>query len=206
MAICNRVIVAVVTLSLAIFLAACIRSPRAVSPLPYQDIPLPLVHQVYMPLVAGGLPDPDATCFGNPKALAFYRLMRDDPRQQRVEFRCNPALVRAAQKRAAGLATVDPWSHIDHDGVTPNQYARAAGCQLPESYPLNGNGIESLTAGTGDVGIAYESLTNGVSPAHQRHMLAETTYFREQTQVGIGYAEGGALGFYWAILTAPPPC
>ncbi len=196
-------------LALVTLLVSCIRAPqppiapalpRPQAPLP-RSIPLPLAYNTYLPYI-GGTVDPDASCFGNPRALAFFRLLRDDPRQQRVSIVCNVSLVRAASERANGLANGDPWAHVDRDGVTPNQYARRAGCQLPPSYPTVGNGIESLTAGMQDAQVAFDSLER--SPSHSRHMFGLSDYFRTQTQVGIGLAErmGSEYTFYWVILTS----
>lgn len=203
----------------AITLAGCVRPspslkvhpplprPRSVfvSPLPLMDIPLPLSWHVYMPIAASGNPpviDTDASCFLNDKALALFRLIRDDPRQQRTQLTCNKALVAAAQKRAQGLANGDPWSHTDAAGVTPNQYARAAGCKLPDFYPIEGNSIESIGAGAKEAARAFQSLVDD-SPSHRRHLMAETPFFREQTMIGIGYAEGAGTQytFYWVVFT-----
>ncbi len=194
-----RATIAILALSLVFCLTGCIRQAQFDSPLPPPQVASPLAWRVYMPFVATGEPNADATCFSNDKALAFYQLMRDDSRQQRTQLVCNPALVQAATKRAVGLATVDPWSHVDAAGVWPNTYARNAGCKLPTWYGT-GNNIESLSAGTGDAGEAFASLAR--SPSHSRHIFGESDFFREQTQVGIGYAEGGAYGYYWVILTA----
>lgn len=197
---------------IVLVLTACIRTPpltiapalprpHAVSPL--RDIPPPLTHRVYLPVIASGIPDPVASCFGNPKAAALYHLLRDDPRQQRTEMICNQALVKAAQARAEGLANGDPWSHCDGNGKCANQYVIEAGCVLPSHYGLKNN-VESLAAGTQDAAFALWSLTNDLAAAHRRHVLAETEFFREQTQIGIGFAQGSAqYQYYWSILTAP---
>lgn len=169
---------------------------------------LPEARAIYLP-IAGvpsplptptATPDPAASCFHNLKTLAFYRLLVGDSRQQRPRLGCHPALVKAAEWRADGLATGDPWSHTDADGVTPNEYAREAGCKLPAGYAVKGNGVESLTAGTGVVEVAYWSLTNDQAPDHKRHLLGEIDFFRRQPHVGIAVAEGGALGWYWVIM------
>lgn len=191
-------------LLLAVLLAGCIRqSEPSPSPLAqphafYSSLARSAVHSIYLPWIRTA-PDADATCFGNPKALAFYRLLVGDERQQHPALRCNSALVKAAQKRAQGLATLDPWAHYDRNGIWANQYARDAGCRLPDGYS-NRNQIESLTAGTPDVDAAYRSLTNALANGHRPHLLGETEFFRQQNDVGIGYAEGGAYGFYWVIM------
>lgn len=191
---------------LAVLLVGCIcQQPDPlvfVSPLPQQSIPLHLSQHAYLPIVASGLPDADAACFGNPKALELYRLLRDDARQQRAELVCNPLLVTAAQARARGLSTVDPWAHYDHNGVYANAYVRAAGCALPGSYG-QGNNVESLGAGMDTAARAFQSLVDD-SPAHRQHLMGEIDFFREQTEVGIGYAEGSnTYQYYWVVITTP---
>jgi len=185
-----------------VIIASCAQpSTPAASTFARGAIYLPIVGAGQSPLpTAAPTPDPEATCFHNPKALAFYRLLVGDRRQQRPRLGCHPALVKAAEWRADGLATGDPWSHTDADGVTPNEYARQAGCKLPVGYAVKGNGIESLTAGTGSVEVAYWSLTNDQAPDHRRHLFGEIDFFRRQPDVGIAYAEGGVLGYYWVIM------
>lgn len=175
--------------------------PHAASPLSYANMPLPLAYNIWLPLIVSGTPDLDANCFANPKALAFFRLLKADSRQQRTRLVCNPALVKAAQARALGLSTVDPWGHKDRNGAWANDYARSAGCKLPASYGAE-NEIESITAGAESAARAYQALVDD-SADHRRHLMAEIPFFREQTQIGIGYAEGGKYGYYWAILTTP---
>lgn len=158
-------------------------------------------YRLFFPYAGEVAPDSTAECFHNPKALAFYRLLVADERQQRTEMHCNAALVAAAQRRATGLATVDPWEHKDRNGVWPNTYAREAGCKLPADYN-DRNQIESLTAGLGDPALAYWSLTNDQAPDHRRHLHGEIEFFRKQQDVGIAVAEGGQYGWYWAVLIA----
>lgn len=179
--------------------------PRSVfvSPLPQWDIPLPLSWHVYMPIAGSGSPDPDASCFFNDKALEFYRLLKDDPRQQRAQLVCNKALVAAAMLRAQGLANGDPIAHHDAAGVWANAYARNAGCKLPDFYPIEGNNIESLTAGMDKATRAFQSIVDD-SPSHRKHLMAETPFFQDQTQIGIGYAEkpGTQYTYYWVVFTS----
>lgn len=193
---------------LALLFAACVQPSAALRSRPApRDIFLPWVPQ---PVPTSPLPtptptptpDPQAACFHDARALAFYRLLVDDPRQQRPVLDCHPALVTAAGWRAWGLAHGDPWSHCDADGVCANEYARQSGCRLPWDYASKGNNIESLTAGTGVVEIAYWSLTNDGAPDHRRHLLGEIDFFRAQRHAGIAVAEGGELGWYWVVMIA----
>lgn len=156
---------------------------------------------IYFPIAGNGAPTADATCFGNDKAWAFYQLLISDPRQQRPRLVCSPQLVQAAQQRAWGLANGDPWAHVDAAGVTPNAYARRCGCKLPDYYG-GGNNIECLTAGMADAEKAYWALTHEGATEHRKAVLGLTDFFREQTHVGIGYAErlGSQYQFYWCVM------
>lgn len=145
-------------------------------------------YAVYLPLI--GTPNP---------VTVFYRLLATDARQQRANLEICPCLEVAAQRRAMGLVNGDPWDHIDGAGVTANEYARAAGCQLPTDYATKGNEIESLCAGSADPAIILAALAN--SPKHAPHLFGHG-WFNHQRHMGIAMAEGGALGWYWVILIA----
>lgn len=62
-------------------------------------------NTLFFPVVATPpAPQPapsDRDCFGDAAALAFFRLLVGDARQQRPALRCYPPLVRAARRRAA---------------------------------------------------------------------------------------------------------
>lgn len=164
---------------------------------------------IYFPIAGGGNADPAATIFDNPKALAFYRLLLTDPRQQRATMAPCASLVAAARHRVAQLATMQEIAHRDADGTTPNEIARRFGCTLPADYPERGNGIESLVAGTGDPQAAFDALAG--SPSHSRHLFAldglgrADAYYGRQTACGIAMLEatGSRWTWYWAILIAP---
>lgn len=194
------------TLSLVVFLAACqpIQPSAPVSPLAqprafYSPLVEKQFQRAYLPITIEGAIDRDGVCFNNPKALAFYRLLVADSRQKHTGLHCDERLVRAAQKRALGLSTVDPWGHVDRNGVWPNQYVRAEGCVLPSGYGERNN-VESLSAGTGDVQAAFDSLA--LSEKHAPHLFGQGAFYQAQTGVGIGYATGGQYGFYWVFIAA----
>lgn len=150
--------------------------------------PLPARGAVYLPIIAAG----------NPVAQ-FRGLLVSAPLQQRPSLSRCPSLELAAQRRAYGLAAGGPWDHVDADGVTPNEYARAAGCVLPDDYAEKGNNIESLCAGSADPQIIFNALAN--SSKHAPHLLGYG-WFNHQRHMGIAMAEGGELGWYWVILIA----
>lgn len=179
---------------LAVLFAACVQ-PVA------RDIYLPWVPQpVPTSPLPTATPDLQAACFHDARALAFYRQLIDDPRQQRPVLDCHPALVMAAGWRAWGLAHGDPWSHCDDAGVCANEYARQAGCKLPWDYASKGNNIESLVAGSPDASVMFAALAS--SPAHADHLFGRNDFFRAQRHVGIAVAEGGELGWYWVVMIA----
>ena len=144
---------------------------------------------VYLPWVISGSEAPDA---------AFTRLLVADPQQQHPRLVACPLLRLAATWRAQGLASGDPWGHLDRHGMGANTYARRAGCRLPAYYAPNGNNIESLVAGTPDATVALTALLN--SPSHRAHLLGEGDFFREQNRIGVARATGGPLGWYWCVL------
>lgn len=164
-----------------------------------QQPPSPLI---YFPIYRQPPTDPLTVCLDyNPQALAFYRLLTGDARQERPSLACHPALVRAAQRRAASLIASGLWSHCDPvSGICPNEVARRAGCALPASYG-NGNNIESLVAGSDDPGVMFAALAS--SPSHAPHLFGRG-WFRHQRHAGIAYvaAPGSRFGFYWVVMVA----
>lgn len=184
---------------LVVLFAACVQPvardiylPWVPAPVPTSPLPTPTPPPTPTPT-----PDPQAACFHDARALAFYRQLIDDPRQQRPVLDCRPALVTAAGWRAWGLAHGDPWSHCDADGVCANEYARQAGCKLPWDYASKGNNIESLVAGSPDAAVMFAALAS--SPAHADHLFGRG-WFQAQRHVGIAVAEGGELGWYWVVM------
>lgn len=164
-----------------------------------QQPPSPLI---YFPIYRQPPTDPLTVCLDyNPQAVAFYRLLTGDARQERPSLACHPALVRAAQRRAASLIASGLWSHCDPNGdECPNEVARNAGCKLPDEYAVRGNNIESLVAGVADAQIAFNALAN--SKSHSDHLFGRGSFFRVQDRVGITMvnAPGSAFTFYWVIL------
>jgi hypothetical protein len=153
---------------------------------------------IYLPFVATANPLRD--CFGADSPATFFRSLVGDARQQRRGLRCYPPLVRAAKRRAAGLAAGDPWGHVDAAGVTPNEYVRAEGVVLPESYAGKGNNVESIAAGSGDATAIYNALAGSAS--HSVHLFGVGDFFGRQGHCGIAVATGGQYGWYWCILIA----
>lgn len=192
-------------LIVALLVAGC--SPAASLPQPVS----PLAYRVYVPQVLGK-PRPTATaspsptpphlaCYASAQALTMAGLIATDPRQQRTGLRCNPALVKAAQIRAASLARLGYWAHCEPGGPCANEVARRAGCKLPVYYG-NVNNIESLVAGSPDAALSWLVLSG--SRGHAPHVLGLVDFFREQHDIGVAYlaAPGSKYGFYWVVLIA----
>lgn len=129
--------------------------------------------------------------------LAF--LFVTDAEQKRKHPHCDSRLVAAAMYRAQDMATRNYFSHLDLDGHTPNYWARAYGCALPDWYPVDANNIESI-------GLNYtgaQQVWDGwkISPAHHDHVLG-VGFWQAQTSYGFGYAESES-GKYWVLMSAP---
>ena len=168
-------------------------------------------------LAAAAASDPAATppgrTLGAPMAQAcdlnaqerqIADLMQQDPGQKRAAFNCNAILARVARARAEDMATRGYFDHTNPDGFGPNYLVRQAGYALPAWYGTGttDNFIESISAGSA---TAQETFTRWLaSPLHRTHILAETQFYADQTNYGIGYFAGGPTRHYWVVLTAPP--
>ena len=153
------------------------------------DIPSTTRGAVYLPIVAQQ-PDP---------VQAFCRLLVTDQRQERPHLELCASLQQAAVWRAYGMACGgDPWGHVDAHDITPNEYARRAGCRLPDDYATKGNNIESLVAGTADAMTAFAALAT--SPKHSDHLFGRG-WFGRQRHFGIALCKGsGEYTWYWVVL------
>jgi hypothetical protein len=131
-------------------------------------------------------------------AEQFFNLLWGDARQLRKRLIVCPSLSIAAGQRAQGLADGGPWAHVDANGITPNEYARAAGCKLPDHYARKGNGIESLVAGSADAFVLFNALAN--SPAHAAHLFGRLPHYLKQDKCGLGFAAGGRFSWYMCVM------
>ncbi len=126
-------------------------------------------------------------------------------RRDAGRMRLDPILTAVARSRAQDMATRRYFSHVNPDGLGPNALVRAAGYSLPASW--NGrseNFIESIGAGYPTADAAWEGWMN--SSSHRTHLLASTSFYRGQTNFGIGSYSDPASPYrrYWVIITAPP--
>jgi hypothetical protein len=117
----------------------------------------------------------------------------------------DPILTSVARARAQDMATRRYFSHVNPDGLGPNFLVRAAGYALPSGWSgRSGNFIESIGAGQSTAGEAWEAWMR--SPMHRTHLLAQGSFYRNQTNFGIGSYSDPSSPFrrYWVIITAPP--
>jgi hypothetical protein len=155
----------------------------------FPDPPPAARGNVYLPLIAVAPVDPVAD---------FCRLLAGDRRQQRPHLELCPMLQQAAIWRAYGLANGEPWDHVDSHGVTPNEYARRAGCRLPDDYAERGNNVESLVAGSSDAAAMFNALAG--STKHADHLFGRG-WFQKQDRFGVALCEGGEpYRWYWCVM------
>lgn len=145
---------------------------------------------VYLPITANQV-DP---------ALAFYRLLTADQRQQRPALQRCESLEAAAEWKAQDIVTNGYWSHQASNDEWPNATARRFGCNLPAEYGDNWNGCESLVAGSPDAMVMFSALAE--SPSHRVHLFGLNEFFRAQTHMGIAMVAGGRLGWVWVVMIA----
>ena len=118
----------------------------------------------------------------------------------------DPVLTSVARARAADMAKRRYFSHTDPDGNGPNFLARSAGYPLPSAWgnSRGGNFIESICAGHATAEEAWDSWMH--SSSHRTHLLAQSSFYRDQTNFGIGHYSDPSSPYrsYWVIITAPP--
>lgn len=172
---------------LVILFAACIALNMNV---------IPPTKETYLPVILA------LNCQSSMESANIAGALTTDSRQEHPLLRCNEALTRAAVNRARSLAAENYFAHCDLTGKCANQYAREAGCVLPDYYAANGNNIESLVAGPADWSIAYFFLSN--SPSHADHLFGRNPFFREQLDYGIAsiHQPGSLYGHYYVYLIA----
>ena len=158
-------------------------------------------EMVYLPMIVspGG-------CGLNSQETAVANLAINHPDQGRTVMQCDATLSEVARAKAEDMAKRCYFNHVDPDGIGPNYKARVAGYELPTWYNtnINGNNIESIAAGYTTPEAAWNAWLNSVG--HRTHVLAESDFWAEQTNYGIGYYYDATSPYqhYWVFLSAPP--
>ena len=115
-------------------------------------------------------------------------------------------LIAVARARAADMARRHYVSHVNPDGIGPNYLVRQTGYMLPAWWPTDkaANYIESLGVGYTSASETWSALM--ASSQHRSHLLAQDSFYRDQTSYGIGhyYDASSPYRHYWVIITAPP--
>ncbi len=138
---------------------------------------LVICQQIFLPSITKNLTDEQL----------FREYLLFNPEQCRPTIIIDESLSNSAQFKAEEMAFNDYFSHTSEvTGITPNELATMFGFDLHDSYPRQGNNIESLAAGVSDVKSAYTVLIN--SPPHREHMLGTHVFFCQQLHMGFGYA------------------
>ena len=144
----------------------------------------------------------------NPRERELGMLLESDPGQRRRRFVFNPVLARVARQRARDMASRNYLEHTDPDGFGANYHVLRAGYRLPGFYDRSpaGNNIESIGGGYESAADAWNGWMG--STGHRTHLLGLESFYREQSEYGVGYAysPGTGYGHYWAVLIAKPGC
>ncbi len=152
---------------------------------------------------------PDARAVSlNTQEQELARFLSEDRGQQRDRGRMmlDPILTAVARSRAADMARRHYFSHTNPDGYGPNFLARSAGYELPSfwSNSRSGNFIESISAGQPTAAAAWDTWMHSAS--HRTHLLARSSFYRDQTNFGVGVYSDPSSPYrhYWVVITAPP--
>lgn len=158
-------------------------------------------NQIFIPLLMT-----EPACEPSAEEAQLENLLRSVPEQTRDRVECDVVLSAVARERAKDMAQRHYFGHVNPDGVGPNQLVRNAGYPLPDYYTpsQDGNNIESIAGGYSSAQAAWAGLME--SPGHRRHLVGEIDFYREQTDVGIGYYYDAQSDYqhYWVIITAKP--
>lgn len=161
------------------------------------------MHTIFIPYIAKNAAPSGA---GDSATYTVFELLQCHPDQERHEMIWNDTLSRVAEARAHDMATRNYFSHTNPDGIGPNFLLRQAGYALPDWYEddRDGNNVESIGGGYATAADVVAGLID--SPAHRQHLLGEIDFFRDQTNVGIGFAFNPNSKYknYWSIISAPP--
>jgi uncharacterized protein YkwD len=142
----------------------------------------------------------------NSQELQVFNSLKYASGQGRPFVVLDPILCRVARQKAADMASRGYYSHTDPDGHGPNWLVRQAGYTLPDYYDQSpaANNIESVNAGRASASEAWSSWMD--SSPHRQHLLAENSFFAQQTSVGVGFVADpeSEWRYYWVVITAPP--
>ncbi|MGC3989041.1 MAG: CAP domain-containing protein [Chthoniobacteraceae bacterium] len=138
--------------------------------------------------------------------LQIVSAMASNSGQHRPFLKVDPTLTAVAMARARDMAVRHYFAHVNPDGHGPNYLVRAAGYPLPDWWGTDpqANYIESIAAGYTNPSDAWTGWMN--STPHRTHLLAEDSFYSDQTSVGLGYYYDSSSDYkyYWVVITCPP--
>jgi len=142
---------------------------------------------------------------GNGSEKRFTQLLRGYPGQGRSQLRYNAKLNAVARAKARDMGRRSYFGHVDPDGYGPNFHVTRSGYELPlkwTAFPKTNN-VESILAGPASPERALAMWMG--SKKHRRHLLAESQFYENQTNFGVGYAHvpGSPFKHYWVFVSAP---
>lgn len=158
-------------------------------------------HFIYLPQVT--IP---AQCALNSEEQAVASFAQNHPGQGRSVMGCDQTLAQVAREKAQDMAQRSYFDHTNPDGFGPNFLVKQAGYELPNWYGSapDANNIESIAAGYTTPEAVWDAWLN--SSGHRVHVLAESAFWQDQTNYGIGYYYDANSPYrhYWVFLSAPP--
>lgn len=142
----------------------------------------------------------------NANEIALANLITGTSAQQRVTMTYHPILNMAARFHARDMATRPFWGHTDPDGYGSNYRVKTGELDLPGFYGqgLADNNVESIAAGNSTAQATFDQWMG--SPPHKQHVLAELSFYQDQTYYGVGYyyKAGSPYSHYWVFISTPP--
>jgi len=158
-------------------------------------------EMIYLPMILS-----PGSCGLSSEETAVANYAMNHPDQGRTVMQCDSTLAQVARAKAEDMAARCYFGHVDPDGIGPNYKTRAAGYDLPTWYStsIEGNNIESIAAGYATPEAAWNAWLN--SAGHRTHVLAESSFWADQTNYGIGYYYDANSPYrhYWVFISAPP--
>jgi uncharacterized protein YkwD len=167
-----------------------------------------LIRSVFLPMLMGEgeIVDPGQKgCELSAEEQSIIDHMIQADEQGRDEIHCNPILARVARARAADMAARAYFSHVNPDGHGPNYMVAEAGFELPSWYDHrdSANNLESIGGGYSTPDNVWSAWMS--SPNHRVHLLGANSFYADQHEVGVGFANDpdSPFGQYWVVITAP---
>jgi uncharacterized protein YkwD len=163
-------------------------------------------HQLFLPVVTKTevVVASETPCQLNTQEKRIEELLRTHAEQQRSTLTCDPVLASVARARAEDMGRRAYFAHVNPDGLGPNYFVRQGGYVLPNNYSQEpgGNNVESIGAGPNNADGMWDPWMK--SEKHSTHLLGKNSFYAEQVEYGIGFAQvpGSPFEYYWVFISA----